>query len=197
MATTFQFDPHRVAYFEAGGWRAYYDRQWLHLFRLLVALCQEQFRIPFPVSLLAAYYGGRGAAAWAPAVNEPQLALRYYRKFFRLARRYSGLRFDPDRAARLEMQYWDVHRRLVGTPDKREFVHTMVELHGEVFGLTPQQAHESAEWRVQAASTVDRITGKTSTDVEGDWAKVEEYLRLCYRSIQQQLAAPTATVRTC
>lgn len=190
MEKAFCFDPDRVAHYEAAGWRAYYDRRWLRLFSLLAALCREQFRIPFPVSLLAAYYAGRGATAWAPATNDPQLALRYYVKFFRLARRYSGLRFDPDRAAELELRYWDVHRRLVRHPDKGEFVQAMVALHGELFGLTPEQARESAEWRVQAASTVDRITGKTSTDVEGDWAKVEEYLRRCYWSIQHELAKP-------
>lgn len=59
MATTFHFDPDRVAYFEANGWRAYYDHKWLKMLGLIVGLCQEQFRIPFPVSLLTAYYTTR------------------------------------------------------------------------------------------------------------------------------------------
>jgi hypothetical protein len=50
------FNPERIAYYEANGWRAYYDRKWLRLLRLIVALAQEEFRIPFPNSLLAAYY---------------------------------------------------------------------------------------------------------------------------------------------
>lgn len=61
-----------------------------------------------------------------------------------------------------------------------------MDLHCAIFGLTAEQARESAQWRLQAATTVDRITGKTSTDVEGDWAKLEEDLRRCYRSIQQE-----------
>ena len=55
------FDPDRVAHFEAAGWRAYYERDWLRLLRLLVAVSQEQFRIPFPRSLLAAYHVTRAA----------------------------------------------------------------------------------------------------------------------------------------
>jgi len=31
--------------------------------------------------------------------------------------------------------------------------------------------------------------GKKSTDVQGDWARLEEYLRQCYASIQRELAA--------
>ncbi len=31
--------------------------------------------------------------------------------------------------------------------------------------------------------------GKASTDIEGDWTKLEEYLRRCYRSIHAGLSA--------
>ncbi len=64
MATTFKLNPDRVAYFEAAGWRAYYDHKWIKMLRLIVGLCQEQFRIPFPMSLLAGYYTTRASAAW-------------------------------------------------------------------------------------------------------------------------------------
>ena len=46
--------PERVASFEAAGWKAYYDRKWLKMLCLIVLLCQEQFHIPFPMSLAAA-----------------------------------------------------------------------------------------------------------------------------------------------
>ena len=66
MGKTLQMNPERVAYAEANGWRAYYERDWLKVIRLIVALCQEQFHIPFPMSLLAAYYTTRASAAWVP-----------------------------------------------------------------------------------------------------------------------------------
>jgi len=186
-ARRLRFNPERVAYFEAAGWRAYYDRQWLKLLRLIVALCQEQFRIPFPTSLLAAYFVTRASVAWAPVDHDMTVVQAFYEKFYRLARRYSGLDFDPARAAALETQYNEVHRRLVGQPDKREFIETMVQLHSVLFGITPEQARPSAELRVLANNTVDLITGRLSTNVEGDWARLEEYLRQCYRSIAQAM----------
>lgn len=187
MSTTRGFDPDRLAYFEANGWRAYYDRRWLKVLRLIVRLSQEQFRIPFPASLLAGYYVVRAAIAWAPRKNAPWLARYYYEKFYRLAGRYSGLHFDPQRAADLEMRYNDVHRRLVGKPDKAEFVQVMIDLHGALFGLPPDRARESAELRVRAAETVDQITSGRSADVEGDWRKLEDQLRQCYRSIETEI----------
>jgi hypothetical protein len=186
---TFQYNPDRVAYFEAAGWRAYYDRAWLKLLRLIVSLCQEQFRIPFPMSLLAAYYVTRASIAWVPLDHDENVVRHFYEKFYRLARQYSGLRFDPPRVAALELQYNDVHRRLSGKPDKTEFIETMVDLHSAIFGLTPEQARESAELRVLANNTVDLITSNTSTDPEADWAKLEDYLRQCYRSIEREAKA--------
>ena len=183
----FHFNPERVAYYEANGWRAYYDRQWVRVLRLIVGLCQEQFHIPFPMSLQAAYYTTRASAAWVPVDHDARKVLAYLVRFYKVARRYSGLQFDPLHVAQLEFQYFEVHRRLVGAEDKSEFVQIMAELHSALFDLPIDQTRESAEWRVRAADIVDRMTGKTSTDVEGDWTKLEEYLRRCYHSLDLAL----------
>jgi len=185
----FQFNPERVAHFEATGWHAYYDHQWLKMLRLIVALCQEQFHIPFPVSILAAYYTTRASVAWAPVDHNVQKVHVYLEKFYRVVHHYSGLHFDPVHVTELELRYYEVHRRLVGSEDKSEFVQAMVDLHSALFNLPPEQARESAELRVQAANIVDGITGKKSTDIAGDWLLLEKYLRQCYTSIQHALAA--------
>ena len=185
--------PERVAYFEAAGWRAYYDRTWLKMLRLVVLLCQEQFHIPFPMSLAAAYYTTRASLAWAPVEHDERKVLRYLEKFYGLARRYSGLHYEVKQVAALELQYFDVHRRLSGKPEKEDFLQTLIALHCALFGLTSEQAREAAEWRVLAANTVDLITSRTSTDVEGDWRKLEAYLRKAYGSIIQERNKPIPT----
>src|SRR2546429_4048010 len=106
MAVTFEFDPERVAYFEAAGWRAYYDHKWLKMLLLLVRLCQEQFHIPFPMSLIAAYYTTRASLAWVPIDHDGHKVQAYLEKFYRVARRYSGLVYDVSRVAALELQYF-------------------------------------------------------------------------------------------
>lgn len=186
----FIFNPDRVAAAEAAGWRAYYDRDWPRLLGLIVSLSEAQFRIPLPISWLAAYHIVRASAAWAPLHHDLGLVRRHLERYYRIARRYSGLRFDPARAAQLEVRYWDVHRRLsmTGQADKAEFVEALTDLHAELFGLPPEQARESAEWRVRANNTVDAITGGTSADPAGDWRRLEEHLRQCYFSLARALA---------
>jgi hypothetical protein len=179
--------PERIAYFEAAGWKAYYDRKWFKMLRLIVLLCQEQFHIPFPMSLAAAYYTTRASLAWVPVDHDEQKVYRYLEKFYAVARRYSGLHYDVKQVARLELQYFEVHRRLSGKEEKEEFLQTLIALHCAIFGLTPEQARESAEWRLLAANIVDLITSRTSTNIEEDWKKLQEYLLKAYTSIAQQL----------
>lgn len=183
-AGTFEFNPDRVAYFEVEGWKAYYDRNWPRLLRLVVALAHEQFRIPFPMSWLAAYYITRASAAWVPVDHDLNKIQMYNEKFYRLARRYSGLTFDPAKVAALESKYWDVHRQLVRQPDKTPFIETMIDLHAAVFGLTQEQARESGELRVQANDVLDTITGKISDNPDRDWGICRDLLQRCYNSIK-------------
>ncbi len=190
MARTFTLQPERVAHFEAAGWKAYYDHKWLKMLYLLVQLCQEQFHIPFPISLFAAYYTTRASLAWVPIEHDEGKVLAYLEKFYGVARRYSGLRYDVKQVANLELQYFDVHRRLSDKPDKEEFLQTLIALHSALFDLTAEQARKSAEWRLLAATTVDLITNGTSTDVEGDWSNLEASLQKAYRSVVQEINIP-------
>jgi|SRR5579875_447849 hypothetical protein len=187
MARIFTMQPERIAYFEAAGWKAYYDRRWFKMLSLLVRLCQEQFHIPFPMSLVASYFTTRASLAWVPVEHDEQKVVRYLEKFYAIARRYSGLHYNVKKVAALELKYFEVHRHLSGTAEKEELIQTLVELHSAIFGLTPEQARESAEWRTLAADTVDLITSRTSTNIEQDWRKLEGYLQKAYGSIALEL----------
>ena len=72
-----QLDADRLAELEAGGWRAYYDRNWPRVIKLMVQLNQEQFHIPFPLSVVAAVHIARASIAWAPVDNKPAVVQRH------------------------------------------------------------------------------------------------------------------------
>jgi hypothetical protein len=185
--TQVRLNPERLAELEAGGWRAYYDRNWPRVIKLMIELNQEQFHIPFPLSVVAAFHIARASLAWAPVENKPDETRRHLLRYYRVARRWSGFEFSAEKAAALEIGYWIEHRRLSGESDKTAFIEAMTALHSELFGLPLERVRESAEWRVRANNTVDLITSGTSTDPETDWANLEESLRRCYRSIDREL----------
>ena len=132
------------------------------MLRLIVGLCQEEFRIPFPMSLLAAYYTTRASLAWVPVNHDERKVLRYLEKFYRVARRYAHLESNSKQVAVLELRSLlsTCTGVLSGKPGEDEFLQTLVDLHSAIFGLAPEQARESAEWRLLAANTVDLITSR-------------------------------------
>ena len=95
---TIRLQPERLAHLEAAGWRAYYDHKWLKLIGLMVQLNQEQFHIPFPLSVVAAYRVARGSVAWVPVKNDPEVVRRHFTRFYRIARRWSEAGVNPSQA---------------------------------------------------------------------------------------------------
>src|SRR5690242_4288357 len=89
-----RLDAERLAELEAGGWRAYYDRNWPRVIKLMVQLNQEQFHIPFPLSVVAAFHVARASIAWASVDNKPEETRKHLLRFYRIARRWSDLRFS-------------------------------------------------------------------------------------------------------
>jgi hypothetical protein len=182
-----RFNPARTAFAEATGWRMYYERKWLRFAYLIVRLCQDQFHIPFPWSALASFHVARAAAEWNSKRHDSGRALRELERYYRLALRYSDFTFDASRAARVELDYWEVHRRLAHQEDKSEFVTVFVQLHSLIFSIRPDQARRSAELRVEANNLVDGITAGSSDNPAHDWNVIEQKLTECYQSILQEL----------
>jgi hypothetical protein len=181
------FVPEMIAYYETEGWRAYYDRNWLRAFGLMVHLCESQFHIPFPRSFLAVYHVIRASVAFVPADHNLDIVLHHLERFYQIAAASNHSAFDPHEVAHLELRYWVIHRQLAATPeaDKRPLVECVARLHAALFGRTPIELWVSAESRVEAANAVDRITSRRSNDVPADWSRVEASLRRAYQQVKE------------
>ncbi len=191
MARQFRFDPNKVAYYEKAGWEAYYDRQWLRAFGLLVRLNHEQFAMPWFTAIRAAIDVVRASRLFAPVDNDIPAAQAFLAKFFAKAGQSVELHADAQTLAALEMDYWVVHRQLAvrrqqnpQDDDLEPLVQSLANLHSALFGQTAQALRVSAEWRAKAAEAVDRITGKRSTNVPADWREVEHCLQQAYQAVQ-------------
>jgi hypothetical protein len=185
------FDPDMVARIDASGWKAYYDHAWVRAFLLLVRINQEQFHIPFPRSIVAAYYTVRATVAFAPRDNAAALewVRGYLRKFYAIVAEVNDQQFDPDRVGDLELDYWVVHRNLAlaRAADYGPLVESLTALHAAVFSSTPERMRPSAESRARSAAHVDLITSKRSTDEAADWRAVYFYLRRGYEQVKAEL----------
>lgn len=184
------FQPDRVAYYEAAGWRAYYDRSWLRAWWLMVGLNRHEFRMPLVTAVAAAIDIVRASLAFAPVDNDVPRATAFIRRYYQKARRSAGIATDAGTLADLEMDYWVVHRQLAKArmdnhdlDNLQPMVESLVRLHAALFDTSSEAARRSAEQRALAAKTVDRITGGYSDDIEADWSRVVSHLEQAYRAL--------------
>lgn len=194
--------PDRIARIETELWEAYYNREWLREFRLLITMHREFFHMNTPTAVLASYDAARAAMAFAPLdANDLPQARGYLLRYYEKVRQALGCRATADDLAERELHYWIVHRevargrlaeiktgRAIDDPDDAEIepvINAFANLHAGLFNSTPEAMHESAVYRARAAAIVDRISGRHSPDVAADWARVETELRLAYRAIEQ------------
>jgi hypothetical protein len=184
-----RFDPDRVAALETAGWKAYASHSWPRFLLAITRLNVEEFGMPVPLALLASWQIVRASAAWVPADHDESAVRARLRRYYELVHRYSGLALDPDRAADCELRYWDTHRQVVRQTDKGQFLEAMVALHSELFNITPEQARESAELRVEANTVYDPIALGEKRGTQEEWREVQLLLQRCYRSALQAMEA--------
>ena len=195
MPRTYVDNPEIVAHYEKEGWAAYYDRNWLRAFWLLVKMNREAFRMSFFKALAAAMDTVRASIAFAPLEdNDVPKATFHLAQFYKKARESVGISASAQTLAELEMDYWVVHRELAiqrqqnrDNEDIEPMIKALNVLHAALFDSSLEKMRQSAEWRARAAKTVDRITGNYSENVDEDWRRVEEYLLNAYRSVQVEL----------
>ena len=181
-----RFNPDVIAYYETAGWRAYYDRNWLRAFGLMVHLSESQFHIPFPRSFQAVYHVIRASVAFVPRAHDLDVVRRHLAQFYCIAAESNHGTFDPHAVADLELRYWVIHRELAATPhaDKRPLIECVAALHAALFGRASADLWESAVSRVAAANAVDQITSRRSLDPAADWVLVESNLRRAYQQVK-------------
>ena len=184
------FDPERLAYLEVAGWRAYYDKAWPRMLRLLVQLTHEQFSLTWPRAVQGAYCVLRASIAWKPIDHDLRVVRRYLRKFYTLAYRHGRpLGFDPKDVADKELRYWIVSRKYSSTPWREDspLINTMTDLHAALFNITPDAARPSGWGRARSLHVVGSISSGRSTDLERDWELAERYLREGYQSLLAEI----------
>jgi hypothetical protein len=104
------FDPARVADLEFRVWVGYYLRDWPGVLRASIGLVRAGFGMDWVRTLHGAWLVLRANQLWAPEDNDPDGARRCMRRFYGLLKISYGQPGDVAEAARLEVDWWRVHR---------------------------------------------------------------------------------------
>jgi hypothetical protein len=161
MSPMRSFDPRRVGTLECDAWVTYYRREWLRFLRAAVGLTRHTFGLPWHKTLYGAWLVLRANQLWAPNPdNDPAGARRCMRRFYALVARHHHEAIDVDEAARLEVEWWRVHREVQYSPDGHADVEPLVtalaRLYAHVYEIPLDEAARAARERALAMVDSDR-----------------------------------------
>ena len=178
-----KFDPEEVARVETAMWRSYYGRERFKLFNQLSELLRSQYNLPYLRSKWTAYKAAKAAFVFKDGHNRDdyEKALPQLESFYSDIRKVSDIPFDVARAARLEVEWWIIHReRASHKPD--DLAQALANLQAEIFQMPAERFYEHARLRAEAMTIRDTkaVEGGVS---EQDWARIDELLHASWRAL--------------
>jgi hypothetical protein len=189
-----RFEPDRLAELEVDMWKAYYGKQKLTLFRLLVTTLREQYHYPWWKALDHGFHWARAAATFGDASGDYDRVLPDLERGFVIARDWTGSRFDAHAAAVAELSWWTARRDPAsgtGADKNRVVAARMSDAYAILYGQPRERVAEAARLRVEAADLRDRGAGKappgTDRNATVDWKAVSWLLHESYRSLHTAL----------
>ena len=178
-----EFDADEVARLETAMWRSYYDKAQVQLFKQLSELLRTQYDMPLIRSNQVAYYAASAAFVFKEGKqrSDYEEALPDLLKFYQSLRNISDIPFDVDRAARLELEWWIIHRERAKHPPG-DLAHALAELQAEIYRIPIERLLEHGRLRAEAMTLRD-TKADTGGVSEADWVKIDELLHQSWRSL--------------
>ena len=184
-----EFDPDEVARLETAMWRSYYEKEQVRLFNQLTELLRTQYHMPLVRSNQVAYYAANAAFVFKNGRERQdyEKALPDLIKFYAEIRKLSDIPFDVDRVARLELEWWIIHRqRTEHKPGDLE--KALAELQAEIYRVPLERMIEHGRLRAEAM-TIRDTKAEAGGVSEADWARINELLKESWRSLAKAVKA--------
>jgi hypothetical protein len=182
------FDPEEVARLETAMWRSYYDRRRLPLFGQLVALLQGQFHLQPLRAVTMAGLAARAAAVFQVGASHADYrgALPHLERYYHGIRAVSEVPFDPARAARLELEWWIVHREVDDHPPG-DLEAALADLAAELYQVPAERLWTHASRRAEAMTIRDRTSRRAAGVLEDDWDRIEAVLWVAWKALADEV----------
>lgn len=177
------FDPNEVARIETDMWRSYYAKERVKLFTQLAELMRSQYHMPFATSNAVAYQAAKAAFVFKEGRKREdyEKALPNLVKFYQAIRDGSDTPFDVEKAAKLELEWWIVHRQRA-RHEPGDLDRALAELPAEIYHVPVEKMMEHARLR-QEAMTIRDKEAEAGGVSEEDWKRIEELLRASWQSL--------------
>ena len=177
------FNPSEVARLDTEMWRSYYSKHRLKLFIQLTELLRKEYHLPWWRSQWVAYQAARAAFPFKEGQTRAdyEKALPYLRRFYGAISATSDEPFDVDRGAKLELEWWIVHReRDRHSPE--DLPKLLAETPAVMYHLPYQALLEHGKLRAEAMQIRD-VQAAAGGVSEQDWNQIGSLLDQSWRSL--------------
>ncbi|MEQ1605141.1 MAG: hypothetical protein ABL999_09750 [Pyrinomonadaceae bacterium] len=183
------FDADEVARLDTAMWRSYYSRERLRMFRELTELLETQYHLPFWRRQLVAFYAAKAAFVFKDGKTREdyEKAIPDVEKFYAEIRNVSTTTFDVRRVAKLEVEWWIVHRERKNY-NEGDLARALAETAAAIYEMPADAFLEHGELRAEAMEIRD-TKAESSGVSEEDWRKIDELLHKSWRSLRNAVGS--------
>jgi len=176
-----EFNPARLADLELRMWKAYYSKERVKLFRLLVTMLHEQYRYSWATATREAFHLARAAATFGDLKENYDVVLPDLETFYVTAKSRLGAGFVANAVARAELAWW-IARRLPGQNSAEQVGQLIAVEYGLLYETAAERLAPAALLRATAAKMRDEQA------TEPDWDRIGRLLEQSYRELHAALA---------
>jgi hypothetical protein len=175
-----QFDPDRMADLELRMWQAYYAKERVRLFALLVTMLHEQNHYSWATAMHEGFFLARAAATFGDARAHYERVLPDLEHAYGIARDWLHAGFDPRDVARAELAWW-VARRMPGQNSPERVGALMADAFALLYEVPRARVETAALLRARAAALRD------AEAEQPDWPAVGRLLKDSYRTLHFEI----------
>jgi len=177
-----EFNPPRLADLEVRMWQAYYAKERLRLFGLLVTLLHEQYHYSWATATLEGFHLARAAATFGDLRSGYDVVLPDLEAAYAKAKSWTHAEFDPRAVARAELAWW-VARRVPGQNSAEQIGGLIADEYALLYETTRARVEAAALLRAQAAALRDAQAGRP------DWERIRRLLLQSYSELRSALSS--------
>src|SRR4051812_349374 len=184
----YAFNPDVVGRAEQRAWAQYYWHQWPQLFDSMLRMTRSAFGLSLPQAVYAAYLNTEAQIIWSRQGAQDGLAEEYMRRFYAYVREPVGGRYDVHTTAKLEVQWWAVHRNREQYPDHSALAQALADIYAEVYQVPAARMLPAGEARAAAMDLSDQWIREGKDPNSPLLGQIEGLLVQSYRSLSVAVA---------
>jgi hypothetical protein len=180
-----RFDAPRMADLELRMWQAYYAKERVRLFALLVTMLREQYHYSWAVAVREAFHLARAAATFGDIRANYDVVIPDLTEAYSTAAGWLHAGFDPGAVAHAELAWW-VARRIPGRDSPEQVGALIADEYALLYEMPRELFVVAAEHRAEAGALRD------AQAAQPDWDAIGRLLRESYAELAQALSTASA-----